>query len=91
MLLDFPPTPTPTCQHHPLIATSRPMLLDLCQSLSSHIPWYFQFLAQYIHEGILVYSFRDRMGTLTEALERYLRGKANVCVLLDTELTCLQL
>ena len=44
-----------------------------------------------VHKGISVYSFRDRMGTLTEALERYLRGKANVCVLLDTELTCLQL
>jgi len=42
-------------------------------------------------EGVSVYSFRDGIGTLTEALERYLRGKANVRVLLDTELTSLRL
>ena len=55
--------------------------------------WGFYVLGDTVEmmEGVSVYSFRDGMGTLTEALERYLRGKANVRVLLDTELTSLRL
>ena len=48
LLLDFLSTLTPTHQHHPPITTFQSMLLDLCQSLSSHISRYFQLLAQYM-------------------------------------------
>ena len=67
--------------------------------LSTHATWLLSILEQAhslvlsvphtVHKGISVYLFCDGMGTLTEVLERYLRGKANVHVLLDTELTSL--